>query len=40
MNEAFVRFKIAEYTSFYFGFVGVACGVIEYEISYDDEFEH
>ncbi len=36
INEAFVRFKIAEFATFYFGIVGICCGVVEYEISYDD----
>jgi len=33
-NQAFVKFKIAEFSNFYFGMIGVSCGVIEYEISY------
>ena len=36
-NQAFVKFKIAEFSNFYFGMIGVACGVMEYEISYGDE---
>jgi len=36
-NQAFVKFKIAEFSNFYFGMIGVACGVMEYEISYNDE---
>ena len=35
-NEAFVKYKDAEYLSCYFGLVGIVCGVIEYEISYWD----
>ena len=34
-NQAFVKFKIAEFSNFYFGMIGVSCGVMEYEISYD-----
>ena len=37
VNESFVKFKIAEYACFYFGMVGVCCGIIEYEISYNDD---
>ena len=31
-----MKFKIAEFSNFYFGMIGVACGVMEYEISYGD----
>lgn len=34
VNEAFVKFKLAEFAGFYFGMVGVVCGIVEYEISY------
>ena len=40
INEAFVRFKVGEFACFYFAVVGMCCGIIEYEISYDSDSEH
>ena len=36
-NQAFVKFKIAEFSNFYFGMVGVGCGILEYEIAHETE---
>jgi hypothetical protein len=36
INEIFVRLKISEIISLYFAMLGIGCGIIDYEISYDD----
>ena len=36
INEIFVRLKISEIVTCYFALLGIGCGIIDYEISYDD----
>mmetsp|Transcript_18674 Transcript_18674/g.16540 ORF Transcript_18674/g.16540 Transcript_18674/m.16540 type:complete len:109 (+) Transcript_18674:23-349(+) len=36
INEIFVRLKVAEISSLNFAFLGILCGIFDYEIAYND----